>query len=241
MTSLRRFALLCSLAIGTPGLASASGPVVVTEDYPPFNFQKAEGGPVVGMSSDLLVKAFQLAGIELKVTLLPWARAYAMGLNDANTCVYSTTRTEEREAKFKWVGPLVQNDWYIFGRADSRKLASLADLKGATVGGYRGDAFTEFLKAQGIKVEEAASDAPNPKKLQARRIDYWAAAKLLGPYTAAREGVTDLVPLLKVKETEMYLACNKSVDDATVAKLNEAVKKLLSQGVAAEINKAYIR
>jgi polar amino acid transport system substrate-binding protein len=241
MTAHPLSALFLCLAIGAPALASAGGPVVVTEDYPPFNFQKGEAGPVVGMSTDLLERAFHQAGLEFKVTLLPWARAYAMGLNDTNTCVYSTTRTEEREAKFKWVGPLLQNDWYIFGRADSPKLGSLADLKGATVGGYRGDAFTEFLKAQGIKVDEGGSDAPNPKKLQAKRIDYWAAAKLLGPYTAAREGVTGLVPLLKVKETELYLACNKSVDDATVAKLNEALKKLVAQGAAAEISKVYIQ
>lgn len=239
MNWIRRTALiLCLGAWSAPALA---GPalVVVTEDYPPFNFQKQDGGPVVGMATDLLAKAFQQAGMEFKVTLLPWARAYAMGLSDANTCVYSTTRTEEREPKFKWIGPVVQNDWFLFGRADSPKLASLADLKGATVGGYRGDALTEYLKAQGVKVDEAASDAANPKKLQAKRIDYWAAGRMLGPWTAAREGVPGLVPVLKIKETEMYLACNKSVDDATVARLNDALKKLVAQGAAAQIAKAY--
>lgn len=210
---------------------------VVTEDYPPFNMQKDSN--TVGISTDILRGAFQKAGIDYKISMFPWARAYDMATNDANTCVYSTTRTEEREGLFKWVGPLVRNDWVLFGRVDSPKLTSLNDAKNYTIGGYQGDALTNYLKAQGLKVDEANADRLNPQKLQAKRIDYWAAGAALGPYVASREGVTGLVPELQIKETQMFLACNKGVSDEVVTKLNAAIKQMMDDGTVKTINAHY--
>lgn len=232
-------AILCvSLAL-IGGTAMAAPLTVTTEDYPPFNMQKAGTDEIVGMSSDLLRHAFERAKVDYKITLYPWARAYDMARQDANTCVYSTTRTEEREPLFKWVGPLAHNDWMLFGRADSPKLASLSDAKAYVIGGYQGDALTEFLKAQGLKVDEANADRLNPQKLKAKRIDFWAAGGALGPYVSKREGVEGLVPALHVKETTMYLACNKGVPDDVVDKLNAAIRQLNDDGTAATIAKTY--
>lgn len=210
---------------------------IVTEDYPPFNMQKDNN--TVGISTDILRGALQKAGIDYKISMFPWARAYDMAMNDANTCVYSTTRTEEREGLFKWVGPLVRNDWVLFGRSDSPKLSSLSDAKNYTIGGYQGDALTNYLKAQGLKVDEANADRLNPQKLQAKRIDYWAAGAALGPYVASREGVTGLVPELQIKETQMFLACNKGVSDEVVTKLNAAIKQMMDDGTVKTINAHY--
>jgi polar amino acid transport system substrate-binding protein len=186
-----------------------------------------------------LRKAFEKSGIQYNISLFPWTRAYDMATNTANTCVYSTTRTDEREPLFKWVGPLVRNDWVLFGRADSPKLTSLNDAKPYTVGGYQGDALSIYLKSQGIKVDEANADHLNPQKLMAKRIDFWATGAALGPYLAAREGVTGLVPVLSFRETQMYLACNKAVPDDVIAKLNTAVKQLTDDGTLAAITKSY--
>ncbi len=231
---------LLTLALVAHTAAAAAAPLtIVTEDYPPFNMPKAGSQEIVGISSDLLQAAFKKAGIAYSVALFPWARAYDMAQKDPNTCVYSTTRTPEREPLFKWAGPLVHNDWVLFGRADSPHLTSLADVKPYTVGGYQGDALTLYLQSQGVRMDVANADRLNPRKLAANRIDFWAAGAILGPYVAAREGVKGLVPALKIKETEMYLACNKAVPDDVVGKINGALKQLAADGTAAAIARKY--
>jgi polar amino acid transport system substrate-binding protein len=234
------FTAIIGLGCLSAASAQAEKLVVTTEDYPPFNMTKPGGGEVVGISTDILKKAFALAKVDYQISLYPWARAYSMAQTDAKTCVYSTTRTEAREALFKWIGPLANNDWVLFASAESTaKPASLDDVKTATIGGYQGDALSDFLKEKGFKVEVAPSDALNPKKLAAGRIDFWAAGKLLGPYIAAQAGVTGLRQVLAIKETSMYLACSKDVADETVAGLNAAIKKLQDDGSVAAVNKLY--
>jgi polar amino acid transport system substrate-binding protein len=219
--------------------ASAEPLTIVTEDYPPFNLTKTGGSEVIGISTDLLRKAFEKTGIQYNISLYPWARSYDMAMTTTNTCVYSTTRTEEREPLFKWVGPLVNDDWVLLGRSDSPKLNSLNDAKPYTVGGYQGDAEAIFLKSQGIKVDEANADHLNPQKLMAKRIDYWATSSTLGLYVASHQGITGLVPILTFKKTQLFLACNKAVPDDVVSKLNASIKQLTDDGTLATITKSY--
>jgi polar amino acid transport system substrate-binding protein len=221
------------------GTALAAPLTVTTEDYPPFNMPKAGSDAIVGISTDALRKTFELAKIDYTISLFPWTRAYDAARQDPNTCVYSTTRTDEREPLFKWVGPLAHNDWVLFGRADSPKLTSLADAKAYVIGGYHGDATTEFLEAQGLKVDEANADRLNPQKLAAKRIDFWAAGSALGPYVSKREGVDNVVPVLRIKDATLYLACNKAVPDEVIGKLNAALKQLTDDGTVAAIAKNY--
>ncbi|BBQ54171.1 hypothetical protein WP2S18C03_32520 [Aeromonas veronii] len=85
------------------GAAQAAPLNVMTEDYPPFNMQ-GEGGKIVGLSTEVVEELFKRAGVEYKITLMPWKRAYEDTLSTPNTALYSTTRTPERETLFKWVG-----------------------------------------------------------------------------------------------------------------------------------------
>jgi polar amino acid transport system substrate-binding protein len=212
--------------------------IITTEEYPPFNMTK--GTEVTGLSTDILKKALESAKIDYSLAVYPWQRAYDMALKQANTCVYSTTLTEQREPLFKWVGPLAKNDWVLFAKADNTiKVASIDDLKPYTIGGYQGDALSIFLKEKGLKVDEVISDKLNPRKLQAGRIDFWASGRLMGPYLASQEGVSGLKPVLVIKETTMYLACGKSVPDETITKLNGALKQMSEDGTAAALTQAY--
>ncbi|MTJ83066.1 MAG: transporter substrate-binding domain-containing protein [Telmatospirillum sp.] len=219
-------------------MAAAAPLVITTEEYPPFNMTK--GGDISGLATEIVKKAMEQAKIEFNIALYPWQRAYDMALKEPNTCVYSTTLTDQRQPLFKWVGPVVKNDWMIFAKSDSTaKPNSLDDLKSATIGGYQGDALTLYLKEKGMKVDEANADQVNPKKLQAGHIDYWASGRLLGPYIASQQGVTGIKPVLLVKETKMYLACNKGVADETIDKLNAAIKVMSDDGTIDKLNKAY--
>lgn len=106
---------------------------VMTEDYPPFNMQgRGQDCRAVDRGGR---RAVQACRVEYKLTLMPWKRAYEDTLGTPNTALYSTTRTPEREALFKWVGPLVNNNWVFFSSSTANiTVSSLDDAKQYSVG-----------------------------------------------------------------------------------------------------------
>ena len=233
--------LLCAaLSCIAMGSAIAQPLNVLTEDYPPFNMQ-GEGGEIVGLSTEIVKELFKRAGVEYTLTLMPWKRAYEDTLNNPNTALFSTTRTPEREGLFKWVGPLVNNNWVFFGNpASNIKINSLEEAKAYSVGGYNGDAAAEYLMAQGFpKLQLATNDAANAKKLDSGRIDLWATGEYLAPYLAASEKVASPKPLFTFKETQMSLAFNKAESDALIQKLNNTLAEMEKDGSVAKIKAKY--
>ena len=212
---------------------------LTTEDYPPFNFAKDGGKTITGSSTDVMNEVLKRTGIKATIALLPWERAYKEALDDKNTCVYSTTRTEAREKLFKWVGPLVTDSWALYAKADSTiTINSLDDAKKYTIGGYQGDAKTVFLKEKGFKVYETMKDEQNVKKLDAGPVGLWVAGNITGPWVAKNTGVK-VKQVFTIKDVQMYAACNLAISDADIDKMNDAVKAIKADGTFDKFLKAY--
>jgi len=234
-------ALSLVILLSGTGSALAARPqlLLTTENYPPFNMQQDDANVIVGISTDIVREIMKRAGVSYAMKFLPWQRAYNMALKTENTCVFSTTETEARKPKFKWVGPLVQNDWIFFARPDSEiTISSLEDARGYRVGGYKGDAVALFLEQQGFRLDLASHDHVNPGKLTAGRFDLWATGAHLGPYLARQAGVA-IEPLFTFRETVMSLACNVAVEDELIADLNRILSELRVEGVVSEILARY--
>lgn len=223
---MRRVLLACVVMAGTaPAHHAVADIKVTTEEYPPYNM--TQNGVIVGLATDLVRAAFEKAEIGYTIESLPWQRAYQAALTAKDTCVYSTTQTEERLPLFEWVGPLAKNNWTLFARAESTlSLATLDDAKGLLIGGYQGDAVSIFLEKQGFRVEAVSRDELNPAKLANGRIDLWATGSELGPFLAEQQGIKGLKPLLTFKESLLSMACNKNTDPATLAKLRAALDEV---------------
>ena len=219
---------LAWLAFAVPPAAAAL--TLTTEEYPPFNYSADGGKTIVGSSSELLREALRRSALQATITLYPWQRAFNMALRDKDSCVYSTTRTAAREKRFKWVGPLADSTWVLFARADSPIQAStLAELKPFRIGGYQGDAKAAFLKAQGLTLDEAVNEEQNIRKLDAGRIELWAATSEYGPWYARKFGV-GIKPVLVFQHVQMYAACNPAVPDDDIARLNDALEAMRQDG-----------
>ena len=219
---------------------------LVTENYPPFNMSKsgvtnASGlDQITGISTEIVAELFSKAGVNYTMKLGNWKRNYETALNRAGYGVFSTTRTEEREPLFKWVGPLAENNWVLLAKKGSGiTVNSIEDAKKYKVGGYTGDALSEYLVKQGVNVIMAPNDEVNAKKLNGGRIDLWATGQLLGPFNAKKQGISGLEQVLVLKKTILSLALNKSTDDATVAKLNEILATMRSDGSVENIKAKY--
>jgi len=217
---------------------------LATEEYPPFNIKKISTNKsshtATGISVDIIQELFKRENIEYTLEFLPWIRAYNYGLKKPDYGVFSTFLTPERKPLFRWVGPLVPNNWILMGKKSKYfKIKSLKDACKYNIGGYRGDAIATFLEKKGCSVQYTSYDHQNALKLDLDRIDLWATGKLLGPYLAKKNGVSGLVEVFMIKESPMYLALNRSFSEEFVEKLNKTLQKMKEDGTVEKIYKNY--
>ncbi|MDC8759798.1 substrate-binding periplasmic protein [Janthinobacterium fluminis] len=118
--------------LGAAPAARATELRILTEENPPISF--SEQGKAAGLGVDLVDDIQRRLKSHQAVQVLPWARAYAMLQQEPNIALFATMRTAEREAQFKWVGPIatVKTSFYA-RRGDGVHLANLAEAKAAGV------------------------------------------------------------------------------------------------------------
>ncbi len=138
-----------ALALATPALAAESAPElrVLTESFPPFNYQD-DAGKLTGQSTEVVEALLERLEREDPIALMPWAEAYEIATAESNVVLYSTARTKERELQFGWVGPIAAYHHAFYGRADKpRSIRSLEDARAAgRIGVVRDTARHEFLQ-----------------------------------------------------------------------------------------------
>ncbi|XLZ69595.1 ABC transporter substrate-binding protein [Massilia sp. SR12] len=232
--------LLIALPVLTLPLAAPAGSLQLFTEYTPPDIMR-DGARIYGISPDKVKEIMSRAGISYTIEIMAWRRAYEMTLRTPDACVFSTSRTPEREALFKWIGPLREVDWTLYGLANPPfRLATLEDAKGLRIGGYAGDVRANYLQARGFTVDTAGDNFSNPRKLVGRRIDLWVASIPLATGVLQNEGLSGkIVPLLTFHTSRAYLACNKSVPDAQVAALGAAMSEIVKDGTAAAIDRKY--
>ncbi|WP_439860640.1 substrate-binding periplasmic protein [Pseudomonas sp. MBLB4136] len=227
-------------------LAHAQNLVLLTENLAPFNqsvsgrnFAKNDG--ITGISSDTLRAVCKRAQVECQQILrFPWERVYQQALNEPGYGLFSAARTPAREKLFKWVGPIASNDWVLMAKADSP--IQLGDLQAAAqyrIGGYKGDAISQYLIDRGLPVQTALRDNKNVEKLLKGQIDLWVTADPSGRYLAKQEGLDGLRVVQRFHTAELYLALNLATPDDLVRRLQTALDALRTEGELSAIVARY--
>lgn len=229
-------ATLLALISGAP---RAGGLTILAEHAPPASM--LVGDAVGGRETEKVREALRRTGTDYHIDLLPWKRAYLTALKQAATCVYSTSRTPEREQLFKWVGPTDEAEWVLFGLKDhSFPLRRLEDARALRIGTYNGDARDDYLRSRGYHVDPSNNDLSNPQKLLLKRIDLWAVGMRTGSQVTSQYQWSDrIVPLLVFNRVKVYLACNPGVPDRLVEQLNAAIADMRRDGSMARIERKY--
>jgi polar amino acid transport system substrate-binding protein len=232
--------LLAVLMLCGASAAAAPAHLHLTTEHSPPSAMMHEG-QVSGFATEKIRVIMERLGVNYEIDMLPWKRAYLLAQTQTDTCVYSTTRVPERETQFKWVGPTHDNDWTLFALAERHfQFTSIDDARKYRIGGYNGDVRSDTLIAQGFMVDTVQDRLSNPRKLLVDRIDLWATSLRVGHAIVSENGWSrQIVPVLTFKRTEMYLACNPSVPDALVAKMNATLRALNSEGVSSAIERKY--
>ena len=247
LNTIRNLLLFC-LVTGSAAAASVDDIVFMTEQYPPYNFE--EHNELRGIAVDTLVLMLQGAGSKQTredIKLLPWARGYNRVLSEPNTCLFSTTRTEEREHLFKWVGPIAPEVVGLIARKERNiKIGSVEDIEKHKVGTIRDDVAEQYLFIAGISLddmERVAETILNIRKLNRGRIDLWAYDQNVAMWELKANGFNpvDYESVYVLGRKDQYFAFHKGTPDSVVQKLQAALDTLKADGEYEKILDGYLR
>ncbi len=212
----------------------------ITESYPPYNYE--ENGVVKGITVEILLAATKEVGQPLKrsqLKLRPWARGYRKALSGPMTMLFSMSRTDERESKFQWVGPILKNRVAVLAKKSSGiNITSSDDLKKYSIGAVLDDVGEQMVKAMGStsNVQTSANPSAVAKKLNSGRIQLWAYDETVAKSVMKSAGLNpnDFEAVYTLKETASYYALSKDVPKSLVKLLQSGLDKLKARNGGAD-------
>ncbi|MBP2548878.1 polar amino acid transport system substrate-binding protein [Neorhizobium galegae] len=232
-----RFLIAIICMVGSP--ACAASIAFTTESYPPFSFLK-DGVPA-GAGVEQVSRMMMEAGSDMHFTIevLPWARALALAETQPDHCVFATARTPERENRFKWVGPMQMDRNSLVRRAGSAvHVPNLAAAKAYRIGTQRDDYTEALLQQKGFTgIDLSASFDLTLAKLLGGRIDLMPMSQPVMKKLLKEQ--QPIEPVVELSQQELAIACNKSVANALIARMQTALDRLKANGTVDRIYRAY--
>ncbi|MDD1963835.1 ABC transporter substrate-binding protein [Pseudomonas putida] len=243
------------LLLAASGLSSALDPTaaqirVVTEELPPYNM--AENGKVTGLSTEIVQAVMAGVGLNPKIEILPWARAYDLAQHSDNVLIYSMARTPEREHQFKWVGAIAPTTWFLYSLSERPIwLNSLDDAHQYHIATVNKDVGEQYLIAHGFQVGKELQSSSmyenNYRKLKVDHVELWISNELNAMHLMRKNGddpATTMVRSLPLPELSnedgLYLAFSPSTPDALVDRFRAELQRIKQNGTFASIQSKWL-
>lgn len=240
--------IFLALSLLTPSMSlQAQTLQVYTQSWPPYSYEHQ--GKLTGYSTELLKAVLHEAEIEANYTTLSWNRAYQHASIEANTILYTTTRTPEREDLFEWIGPIGVRKLWLFKLRDRKdiQIKGIDDLKKYKVSIVRDTSSLKLVTERGLfprnQIDEAPTTASNVKKLFFKRVDLILATNGGANYELSQLPYSkDAMEPVYVLNDEFlfYFAINKKTDPMIVAKIRHAFEKVKASGLIDTLKKKYM-
>ena len=230
------------LAVSVPALCQQV--TVVTEDFPPYNYE--EDGTAKGVSSEVVQAVLDEIDMEAAFHFYPWVRAYRIALNKENHLIYSIARIPEREDMFHWVGAIAPYNTSLY-KLKSRKdieINSLDDARPYIIGSSRADVITAYLEDKGgFDLDVVTRDSQNLHRLLLGRVDLIAYDEASLVYKVQQEGLDitlyERVYRLEDLSDDLYMAFGKTSDISLVKKFQEGLRSIKDKGIFDKIRQKY--
>jgi len=224
------------------------------EDYNPYNFE--ENSVITGFSVDLLRAIAQQAKINITIELVPWKRYLIVVEKTPNTMLFTATRNEAREDRFKWIGPIDGRTQKLY---KLKKPSSIWDMKIDTTSNasalesirreqypiiaVSGDASEKNLKDQGYRTFSGPKPELNVKQFINERaplivnVDISIASKL----RLEQRSFSEIEPVAVFNDKYSYFyMVNKDTDSDIVYRLQKALDVLKYNGVYKSIRNKWL-
>ncbi len=219
---------------------------IVTEDFPPFNYQ--QGGLTKGLASEVVQAVMKEAGVDARIVFYPWARAYMLALHQKNHLIYSIARIPERENLFHWVGGIspYQTSFYKLKKRTDINITNLEEAKQYLIGVSLADVITIYLQEKGFSnLAMVPDDTQNIHKLLLERIDLIAYEEnsFLHKVHEQKLDPNKFERVLRLEDLsdELYMALSKTSDLKLFNKLRSGLRQIKKNGVYEKIHLQYFK
>lgn len=219
---------------------SASGQTVeidvVTELLEPYQVQNPDGS-LGGFSTEVVNALFTITKDKANIQVMPWARAYEVGLNQPNTLIYSIARTKVRENKFKWIGALKKERLYFWGlkKHFTKTDYQVPELKNYKIAVSRHSNTAQYIINQNFtNIYQLANERQNMNMLFIDRVDLILATKITIETRAKKLGY-DINELQKLNEVaalnnKLSIAFSLDTSPELIKKYQMAFQQLVDSG-----------
>ncbi len=204
-----------------------------TEDSPPSAYE--ENGRLKGLSVEIVQEILRRIGRPDTISIVPWARGYALAQTDADTALFSTTRLPQRDDLFSWVGPLYRQRWGFYRwKGSGIDITNIdAAKKVKRIGTYHQDAKMQYLEALGFEnLVPTNKNITNIMHLERGNIDLWVSSDFNVPHLARQAGVSpDLLELAYTFHTVgNYIAFSKATSPHVIRLWQAVLDEMKSDG-----------
>lgn len=204
-----------------------------TFDFSPYVNEKE------GLVIDIVKELFKKSNIQYTIKTLPQSRAIRNTRNNLYDIVTPIQRSQTREAKFKWVGPILITQTALYTLPNSNlNIDVFNDIFKQEILVIRGSVEEEYLSSFGIKTQAVRSDLQNAYKLKANRAKVWATDTISASYYSKKSNV-NIKKHLILLTTLRSLAFNLNTNDKTIALLNNNLQKMYNDGTIKKILLSY--
>lgn len=212
---------------------------VVTEHLPPYQIVSHQ--QISGFATEVVRRTFEQAGVLYQIEASTWSRAYQIALRQPDSCIYSISRSQERQPLFHWIGAISSNitAFYALKKRRDIQLNNLTDAKSYVTAVARDDITHHYLLKQGFKEGEQLYLLENIDMmlnlLQSRDdIDLVILNDTILKYRAEEAGV-QLHSLQKKwvlpdLPLDFHLACSLTTNASVVKRLQQSLQQLKDSG-----------
>jgi len=214
---------------------------ILGEESPPGEYLDENGNPA-GVTIDLVNDLLSRLDLTASIEILPWKRAYHMGLNGPEIALMETTRTEKRENLFKWVGPILVVNRIIYARADfPDNVNRLADLQQDwTICVLRASSNESHLQSLGIRqIYPVTKPSQCVAMLLADRVRLFYSSEIgmAGLLAEKKLAPAAFKDVLTLQKEYLYLAFSLDVSDDRIGRWQASLEAAKKDGTVAAIYK----
>ncbi|WP_285420266.1 transporter substrate-binding domain-containing protein [Pseudomonas sp. efr-133-TYG-5] len=238
---MKRFAacLLLLLAV----TAHAADLQLLTDNHPPLHFRQGE--QLVGFGVDVVQALAEQTGDRIQLQQLPLLRALHVASETPNTGVFTVLRTDERDDRYQWVGPLVEMETALYAHASRQPpVRSLreADRLGRITVPRKWLAYS-YLQQQGLDNLYGVETPEQMMRLFSLGRTDFVVSDTLSCATLAREQGMEpgrLQYQLPLMKQNTYIAFSRQTDPQQVARWQKALETLRDNGRLEQLRQRWL-
>ncbi|RED52089.1 substrate-binding periplasmic protein [Aestuariispira insulae] len=193
---------------------------IVTAEEPPANY--LENGELIGTTIDIIREILNRQGLDVKIELRPWPRAFLIAKTTPNVVIFTAGHTQERiDLGFHFIGPIISRKHILWKRRESDfDIRSIDDVvqRRLMISGMREDWRTRLFLAEGAEVSQTSSFPLGLKQLSLGRTDLWISSDIEMP-AITRELAIDpgsIEPALVFREAPSFIMLSKGTEQAII-------------------------